>query len=94
MKATIYFLYKGTDGWDSRDTTVADAEKDIRYWLGKSPGIYELEDILVVPESVKGDWMKIPAKMRDEETEYARTKAIEAEKTELQRLKAKYESKL
>lgn len=88
MKATIYFLYSG--GWDSRDTAMETAEKDIRYWLRKSPGCHELSDILVVPESARRDWMSIPDKMRAEEIEYEAQKKGEFERAEYERLKAKF----
>jgi len=93
MKAALYFIYSGQPA-AVRETTTEKAEQDIRYWLGKSPGIYrdELVDILVIPETVPGGWMKkIIDKIEREERAYEAKMHQEAERLEYQRLKSKFE---
>jgi hypothetical protein len=92
MNATIYFLYQKEPAQQfTCKNTVEDIERNIRYWMEKSPGIYEVIEILVIPDDQKKDWMYVQSKMRSEEVNYAEKMREKEERATLQRLKAKYD---
>jgi hypothetical protein len=91
MQATIYFIYQSEPARSfTCENTVKDIEGEIRYWMGKSPGMYEVEKIIVIPQDQEKDWMYVLTKMRDEKSAYEEKKRLEAEKQEYERLKGKY----
>lgn len=90
MKAYIYFIYTREPA-ACRETTLETVEQDIRYWLGKSPGIHEIEDIIVLPESDKKDWMKVREAMLEEEAAYEAKQLEQEERATFERLKAKFQ---
>jgi hypothetical protein len=91
-RATIYFIYQEEPA-ARRETTVKTAKEDIRYWLGKSPGIYQIEEILVVPDTAKGDWTKVISEIAIEQANFEADQREQRERREFERLKAKYDSK-
>lgn len=90
MKATIFFLYADPIGYDERSSTMETAEKDIRYWLGKSPGTHGIVDVLVVPEP-RTDWMAVVAKYYQEESDAEMERRELEERANYERLKKKFE---
>jgi predicted oxidoreductase (fatty acid repression mutant protein) len=93
MNATIYFIYELEAARSfSCKNTVEDIEGEIRYWLGKSPGMFkdQLREIVVVPDDQKKDWMYVLQKLEDEQSEAEERHRLKAEKREYDRLKAKY----
>jgi hypothetical protein len=91
MQATIYFIYQSEPARSfTCENTIKDIEGEIRYWMGKSPGMHEVEKIIVIPQDQEKDWMYVLTKMRDEEDAYEEKKRLEAEKQEYERLKSKY----
>lgn len=93
MNATIYFIYEREAAKRfSCKNTVKNIEGEIRYWLGKSPGMYrdQLTEIIVLPDEHKKDWMYVLRKIDDERYEAEERHAAEAERREYERLKAKY----
>ena len=91
MHATIYFIYQSEPARSfTCENTVKDIEGEIRYWMGKSPGMYEVEKIIVIPQDQEKDWMYVIQKMRDDEDAYREKQRIQEEKAAYERLKAKY----
>lgn len=91
MKSTIYFLYRDHPV-ERRDCFFDDnIEQTIRYWLGKSPGIHDLDEILVIPDDQRKNWMSVKEQMIQEEIAYAEEKREQAERDEYERLKQKYD---
>lgn len=93
-KALIYFLHANGRGYDVRSCDDGDIEGEIRYWLGKSPGINEMAEILVIPESQKVDRIDIVQKIRDEEDAFTEKMRESEERAEFERLSKKFNSKL
>lgn len=87
----ILFLYSRGSGWCSRQTEPAKVEQDVRYWLGKSPGIHEIEQIIAFEPANVLDETRIMDIIRDEERRHEETKRLESERAEFRRLKAKFE---
>ena len=91
MQATIYFIYQSEPARSfTCENTVKDIEGEIRYWMGKSPGMYEVEKIIVIPQDQEKDWMYVLTKMREEESDYEGKWRVAKEKAAYERLKAKY----
>jgi hypothetical protein len=89
----ILFLHGEHNGYDLRSCDdISEAEDEIRYWLGKSPGIHksEMEQILVFPKEQTIDHIGMIEKLYEEEAEAA-SKYQERQERELyERLKKKY----
>jgi hypothetical protein len=91
MQATIYFIYQSEPARSfTCENTVKDIEGEIRYWMGKSPGMYEVEKIIVIPQDQEKDWMYVLTEMREEESDYEEKRRVAEEKAAYERLKAKY----
>ena len=93
MKATIYFIYRGEPARSFEcDNTKDSIESTVRYWLGKSPGMFmdQLDLILAVPEGAAQDVTYIIQKKKDEEFAYEEKMREEQEKREFERLSQKY----
>ena len=91
MRATIYFIYQSKPAYSfTTENNVKDIEGKIRYWLGKSPGMHEVEKIIVIPDDQQKDWMHVITMMRDDEEAYREKQRVAEEKAAYERLKAKY----
>lgn len=91
MKATVYFMYQSEPVFDfTCENTTKEIEGAIAYWIGKSPGMYEIEKILVIPDDQEKDWMYVIQNKRDEEAAYRDKNQEEEEKATFERLKKKF----
>lgn len=92
MKQRIYFIYRNHPPFTTTCESEEDAESNIRYWLGKSPGIYanEIKEILVIPNNTKS-WLYVIEKVEDERIAYENKINERAEREQYERLKKKYE---
>ena len=92
MTATIYFIYSNRAASPFLIDDIGVAEETIRYWLGKSPGMFrdDIVDILVIPEP-KQDWMFVIDKIRQEEAEHEEKLELSRKRDEYERLKAIFE---
>lgn len=91
MKHFIYFIYF-SEPTCVRECDDGDVEGEIRYWLTKSPGMYEIDEILVIPESEKKDWMFVKRKMDEEVLKYEQERRERHERSEFERLKKKFDA--
>lgn len=92
MNATIWFIYSDHPAYAVQCNNES-VEDSIRYWVKKSPGMYDIQKILVVPEDQNKDWMQVLFNLREEEAAYAEQMQERAERAQFERLKAKYEAK-
>lgn len=92
MNATIWFIYSDHPAY-AVQCNKDNVEDSIRYWVGKSPGMYDIQKILVVPKDQDKDWMQVLFKIREQEADFIRKMNERAEVELFERLKAKYETK-
>lgn len=82
------------DGNHVSSVPLEKAEDEIRYWLGKSPGIHrhEMTHIFVIPESSIVDRIDMVEKVNTEEAEFQQERANREERVRYEQLKKKFES--
>jgi hypothetical protein len=93
QSATILFLYGG-ERYKACGGNMGNIEGDIRYWLGKSPGMYadELERIVVIPDEPKNDYMYVYSKKLADDAKHEEEMRQQRERNEYERLKKKFEA--